>query len=97
MARETIAGLYEGDRLALALQDSRRRTLGIYSHLDLAKATVPCIAIVNPPVWELSHIAWFQEYWCLRYDRDADRVVKPPLLPAADDLFDSRTVAHDLR
>ncbi|HET9579947.1 MAG TPA: selenoneine synthase SenA [Usitatibacter sp.] len=97
MARETIAGLYEGDRLAAALQDARRRTLGIYSHLDLAKATVPCIAIVNPPVWELSHIAWFQEYWCLRYDRDAERVVKPPLLPAADDLFDSRSVAHDLR
>lgn len=97
LARETIPGLYEGDRLGLALQDARRRTFGIYSQVDLERITLPCIAIVNPPIWELAHIAWFQEYWCLRYDPALDGVAKPSLLEGSDRLFDSRTVAHDLR
>ena len=54
------------DRLARALADARQRTLGIYAHLDLARLEVPCLPIVNPPLWELAHIAWFQEHWCLR-------------------------------
>jgi iron(II)-dependent oxidoreductase len=96
-ARETIAGLYEGDRLALALADARRRTLAIYSQVDLSRITVPCIPIVNPPLWELAHIAWFQEHWCLRYDADAGRLAKPPLLEGADALFNSSLVPHDSR
>ena len=97
LARETIAGLYEGDRLAFALQDARRRTLAIYSDLDLQRASVPCIPILNPPLWELAHIAWFQEHWCLRYDAARDAPVRPSLLEDADSLFDSRTVPHDSR
>jgi len=97
LARETIAGLYEGDRLALALQDARRRTLAIYSHIDLARITLPCIPIVNPPVWELAHIAWFQEYWCQRFDAALDRAIQPSSLEDADALFDSRSVPHDSR
>jgi iron(II)-dependent oxidoreductase len=86
-----MGGLYEGDRLAEALRDSRRRTLAIYAHLDLARLRVPQIPLVNPPLWELSHIAWFQEHWCLRRDGRA------PLLDRADDLFDSSTVPHASR
>lgn len=97
LARETIAGLYEGDRLALALRDARRRTLAIYSQLELWPIALPCIAIVNPPIWELAHIAWFQEYWCLRYDPALDRASKPSLMAGSDQLFDSRTVPHDSR
>ncbi len=95
LADETIGRLYEGDRLARGLRDARSRTLAIYSHLDLASWRVPQIAIVNPPVWELSHIAWFQERWCLRWDRGALR--KPSLLPGADELFDSSAVPHATR
>ena len=97
LARETIAGLYEGDRLALALRDARQRTRAIYSQVRLDRIDVPCIAIVNPPLWELAHIAWFQEYWCLRYDAAADRATRPSLLARADDLFNSTTVPHDSR
>jgi iron(II)-dependent oxidoreductase len=96
-ARETIAGLYEGERLALALADARRRTLAIYSQVDLTRITVPCLAVVNPPLWELAHIAWFQEYWCLRYDAAIDGPARPPLLPDADALFNSSKVPHDSR
>ncbi len=78
-----------------ALRDARARTLALYSHLDLARLEVPCIAIVNPPLWELAHIAWFQEFWCLRGGRrDGTRA---PMLDHADRMFDSGTVPHDTR
>lgn len=92
---DRITGLYEGDRLAAALLDARERTLAIYAHLDLARLEVPCLPIVNPPLWELAHIAWFQEYWCLRHSETG--VHRPPRLEGADALFDSRTVPHDSR
>src|SRR5512142_1755548 len=49
LASEAIGGLYEGERLAIALEDARRRSIAIYAHLDLARLEVPCIPIVNPP------------------------------------------------
>ena len=93
MALEPITGLYEGDRLCAALDEARERTLAIYSHLDLASLQVPRIPIVNPPLWELSHIAWFQEFWCLRGGDAAE----PSILAGADALFNSATVAHATR
>ena len=93
LAAEPISGLYEGDRLGVALDEARARTLAIYSHLDLACLEVPRLAIVNPPLWELSHVAWFQEFWCLRDGGE----LKPSILPGADALFNSTTVAHDTR
>ncbi|HEX4780224.1 MAG TPA: SUMF1/EgtB/PvdO family nonheme iron enzyme [Usitatibacter sp.] len=88
-----MGGLYEGDALGVALEDARDRTLATYSHLDLGSLEVPMIPVVNPPLWELSHIAWFQEFWCLRAG-DASR---PSLLPRADALFNSSTVPHATR
>jgi iron(II)-dependent oxidoreductase len=95
LAKEPIGRLYEGD-LAAALRDARERTLAIYAHLDLDRIAAPCIPIVNPPLWELGHVAWFQEVWCLRYERGHGRV-RPSILPGADALFDSSAVAHDTR
>ncbi len=95
LASEPIGRLYEGDRLAAALRDARRRTLALYSHLDLGRLEVPCLPIVNPPLWELAHIAWFQEFWCLRDGRmDGGRAA---MLEGADRMFDSGTVPHDTR
>jgi iron(II)-dependent oxidoreductase len=88
--------LYEGG-LASALRDARERTLSTYSHLTPAQLSVPCLAIVNPPLWELGHIAWFQEIWCLRHDRRAGKPVQDSILPGADALYDSSAVAHDTR
>jgi gamma-glutamyl hercynylcysteine S-oxide synthase len=93
LTAEPMNRLYEGDRLADALSDARRRTLAIYGHLDLARLEVPCIPIVNPPLWELAHIAWFQEYWCLR----AGGTAADSILDRADALFNSSTVPHDSR
>jgi len=55
----------------------------------------PCVAIVNPPLWELGHVAWFTEYWCQRYRGQAAPL--PSRLPDADRWYDSRHVPHDSR
>ena len=61
-------------------------------HRDAA-AAVPMFRIVNPPLWELGHIAWFQEFWL---HRGGDFAV-PSMLPHADRWYDSARVAHDTR
>jgi iron(II)-dependent oxidoreductase len=86
------------DALATALEESREYTLSMYGHLEGRQWEVPLMEIVNPPIWELAHIAFFQEFFCRRWrpdDPDGTRI--PSRLAAADQLFDSRTVAHDDR
>lgn len=105
LADDSIGRLYEarlspdaplaGGRLGDALREARARTLGIYAHLDLESVRFPLMPIVNPPVWELAHIAWFQEHWCLRW-KDGERRA-PSMLPQADALFDSTAVPHATR
>ena len=79
--------------LAQWLVDARRRTFDLFAVLTVARLEVPCIPIVNPPLWELGHLGWFQEFWIHRRgDFDA-----PSMLPAADRLYDSARVPHDSR
>ena len=63
--------------------------------LDGEQLLGPKLAIVNPPLWEIGHVAWFQEHWCLRWRADGTR--GNSILPGADALYDSSTVAHDTR
>ncbi len=87
--------LYEPERLAVALRDARERTLGFYGHLDEAALEFPCLEIVNPPLWELSHMAWFQEFWCRRYRHDDPAGEPlPTILPDADRRFNSAIAPH---
>jgi gamma-glutamyl hercynylcysteine S-oxide synthase len=86
--------LYEPSALEAALRDSRRRTLDLYAHLA-PRWEVPYLEMVNPPLWELSHIAWFQEYWCLRLPpgvREGNRSAS--CIPEADPRFNSAVIAH---
>ena len=92
-----IAGLYERGDLAAALRDARARTLGIYAGLDLEGAPFPRLPIVKPALWELAHIAWFQERWCLRYSPRTAALARDSILPRADAWFDSSAVPHDTR
>ncbi len=57
---------------------------------------IPCLAIVNPPLWELGHVAWFMEYWCRRY-RGSEQQPGPSIFADADRCYDSRHVPHDSR
>src|SRR5687768_7864686 len=80
--------------LALALRASREHLTRITTGLDGARLLGPKLPIVNPPLWELGHVAWFQECWCLR---DGDHVKNRSILKGADALYDSAKVAHDTR
>lgn len=77
------------------LQVARARTLASFDALPADALLGPQLAIVNPPLWELGHLGWFQERWLLRLR--ADGTLGPSLLRDADTLYDSATVAHGRR
>jgi iron(II)-dependent oxidoreductase len=81
--------------LARRLQAARARTLMLSAGLDGERRLGPRLSIVNPPLWEFGHLAWFQERWCLRWQA-ADRYAAAAR-PDADALYDSAAVAHDTR
>jgi iron(II)-dependent oxidoreductase len=83
------------DFLAGELAASREHLTRITGDLDGKRLLGPKLVIVNPPLWELGHLAWFQEYWCLR--RSARGGMPDSILPGADALYDSAKVAHDTR
>ncbi len=78
--------------VAAALEDARRRTLELVEDLTDEQLRVPLLPIINPILWEIGHVAWFQEKWALRHLRD-----EPPVLAYGDALYDSAAVAHDTR
>ncbi len=75
------------------LDAARRRTAILLDGLTGPQWLGPKLEIVNPPLWELGHLGWFEEFWCLR---QGDREAKS-LLPEADALYDSARVPHDTR
>ncbi|HEV8130538.1 MAG TPA: DinB family protein, partial [Acidobacteriota bacterium] len=74
------------------LVDSRKRTLELQADLSDEQMRTPLLSIINPPVWEMGHVAWFQEKWVLRHLRGDD-----PVRPDADSLWDSMAIPHDTR
>jgi len=56
--------------LSLALMDARNHTLHLFAQyqnaLEAVSYVVPRGETVNPPLWELGHIGWFQEWWIAR-------------------------------
>jgi ergothioneine biosynthesis protein EgtB len=91
------------NELADALQDARRRTLALYdcyaaAGLDVA-ARIPALPQINPPLWELGHIAWFAEWYVLREAESSEPTAahRTSMLTKGDDWFDHNTVAHRAR
>ncbi len=80
---------------AAQLRASRTRVRELTQDIQGQQLFGPRLAIVNPFLWELGHVAWFQERWCLRQREDG--TLAQSLLPQADALYDSTAVAHDLR
>ncbi len=92
--------------LALALQASRRDTLATFAAFErsLNDLTPPRRESLNPPVWELGHIGWFQESWIARNPQRAAGVQADPaaarstgVRAGADALYDSSRVPHAAR
>lgn len=97
----------DAQALAQYLQASRARTLALLDAYVAALGpalVVPCSPQLNPPLWELGHIGWFQEFWLVRNPQRRLGVQAEPqaprtasLLPEADALYNSSMVAHDSR
>lgn len=94
--------------LSLALMDARNHTLYLFSHyqkaLESVDYAVPQLETVNPPLWELGHIGWFQEWWISRNMQRAlgvrcepDHARLASIEPNADSWWDSTHVAHKTR
>ena len=80
------------ETLAGWTSDARARTLALAAALAPDQLLGPRLAIVNPPLWELGHVAWFQERWVLRHAAGM-----PPLRRDGDALYDSTAIPHDTR
>ena len=97
--------------LELLLPDARARTLRLLAAFEAAprpELRVPCRSELNLPLWELGHVGWFADWWVARNpDRDRGAHADPDLPRTqphqaargapADSLYNSSTVAHDLR
>ena len=86
------------------LQATRDQTLSWIAALQTHQFIVPYIETLNPPLWELGHLAWFQEYWCCRQRHAFTQSTpypkhqpNPSIRFDADALYDSAKVAHQLR
>ncbi len=80
---------------AVQLRESRARLRALTQDIDGERLFGPRLPIVNPFLWELGHVAWFQERWCLRHKGEA--TLAASLMAGADSLYDSSAIAHDLR
>ena len=96
------------DLLSLALMDARNHTLQLFGQyqnaLEAVDFKVPQLATLNPPLWELGHVGWFQEWWIGRnMQRARGRRCEPEharlasIEPHADAWWDSAHVAHHTR
>ncbi len=78
--------------LSASLLEARGRLLDLVEGLPPGGLLGPRLDIVNPPLWEMGHVGWFQEHWVLRHAAG-----QAPLRADGDSLYDSSAVAHDTR
>ena len=94
--------------LAVALQASRADTLATFAAFEragrIASHAVPYHQTINPPLWELGHLGWFQDFWVTRNPDRARGATADPDAPRLagvrvdeDALYDSSRVAHATR
>lgn len=88
--------------LARALRESRRDTLATMAGFEAALPglRVPERPELNPPLWELGHIGWFQSHWTTRNPEvGLGWRADPAAVPAHPDdvLYDSSVVPHHSR
>lgn len=81
-AEMLLAGLLDARRVELELLDglTDAQMLGARQHF------------VEPPIWEMGHVGWFQEYWLLRH-LDGETT----LLPGSDGIYDAFNVSYTRR
>jgi ergothioneine biosynthesis protein EgtB len=106
---KTVSDLRTADAATLpsAWADLRSRLLSVWEAYQAVldpSLTVRYLPELNPPRWELGHIAWFEEFWIARNtQRHRGHLADPlaaraaSLIPKAEALYDSSAVAHARR
>jgi gamma-glutamyl hercynylcysteine S-oxide synthase len=92
-------------QLAEGLQDLCAKTLAVFDAYAAGNhLTVPYADELNPPLWELGHVGWFQEFWIGRNQQrelgiqyDTNHVRLPSVLGQADSWYNSSDVPHATR
>ena len=67
----------ESSTLEAYIRDARSRTRELIDDLTDAQLMGPRLRTVNPPGWEVGHVAWFHEHFILQRAYG-----EAPLLPA---------------
>ena len=80
------------EELAGWVGDARQRTLELIGDLSDEQLVGPLLPTVNPLLWEVGHLAWFQERFVLR-----QACSEPPMRSDADAIWDSAAIPHDTR
>lgn len=80
------------DELVDWVLDGARRTVELVADLTDEQMIGPLLPTVNPLLWEIGHLAWFQEKFVLR-----DACGHDPILSFGDALYDSGAIPHDTR
>ncbi len=89
--------------LAEALSEGRAQLLALHAQLHELRGDTPLPLqdTLNPLLWELGHVGWFEEWWLARNPAraqgiacDPDTVRHDSIITQADALYDSGKVAH---
>ena len=92
-------------QIADGLRSLRTKTEALFdAYAAVDHLNVPYANELNPPLWELGHIAWFQEYWVGRNQQrhsgthyDANHGRLQSIFTQSDSLYDSGKVSHASR
>lgn len=82
----------EAKILVNALIDTRERELEVLDGLTRAQLVGEQDRKIEPPIWEMGHVGWFQEHWILR---NLDKT--EPIKPEAYQLYDSFNIPNSER
>ncbi len=83
---------FSGTNIIQMVAEARQRTLDLVVDFSDEQMIGPLLPIVNPPLWEIGHVAWFQERWVLRHLHK-----QKPIIEGGDALYNSADVTHDSR
>jgi iron(II)-dependent oxidoreductase len=74
------------------VRDAGQRLADLVADLNDEQLGVPLLPTVNPLLWEVGHVAWFQESFVLRR-----ALGQPPVIGHGDAIWDSGAIPHDTR
>lgn len=85
-------GQVDAEELAGWVEDACERAIQLVGDLDDDQMIGSRLPIVNPLLWEIGHVAWFQEKFVLR-----NALGHRPIRDDGDALYDSGAIPHDTR